>query len=268
MNPWQRNVRMIHQVSEVLDLDSAKWDKISDFIALIEAMREGVTQIDEDSRIPDYQINILFLKELKSRPEWDPWATDMLRSRRLDSPAPAEKLSFRDLAELAIEQEKLTLGMLKSTHHARSESTPLASHNAPPNFHKPSQEEINAFVIQQMKCDGDNSHRNHAYKTHRRRPSQEEINEYVIQQMYREQDHKTRTRSHSQPESKVHSSHQRAKTTSCTFCLDPNHQANNCWRRFRVALEAPHGNYLPKRVEYRTEIPGQPPMYRSGFTLF
>ncbi|KAE8313265.1 hypothetical protein P875_00064885 [Aspergillus parasiticus SU-1] len=267
MNTWQRNVRMIHQISEILDLDSAKSDTVADLIELIEAMREGLTQVNEECRIADSHINILFLNKLKSRPEWKSWATDMLRNSRLDSSNPADKMTFQELSELAMRHEKVMKGKKKNIQHSRSKSTPHASLDVPLDPRKLTQEEINAFVVQQMKRDDKAPRHNETVRQHRKKPSQEEINQYVVQQMRREQERKTRMRSHSQPEPRPQATHMRSTSTRCTFCGDSSHQYSNCWRRFRVAVEVPHGNFVPKRVEFRTEIPGQPPMYRSGFSL-
>ncbi|KJJ32974.1 hypothetical protein AFLA70_90g002620 [Aspergillus flavus AF70] len=267
MNTWQRNVRMIHQISEILDLDSAKSDTVADLIELIEAMREGLTQINEECRIADSHINILFLNKLKSRPEWEGWATDMLRNSRLDSSSPTDKMTFQELSDLAMRHEKVMKGKKKNTQHSRSKSTPYASLDVPLDPGQLTQEEINAFVVQQMKRDDKAPRHNETVRRHSKKPSQEEINQYVVQQMRREQERKTRMKSHSQPEPRAQATHVRSTPTRCTFCGDSSHQYNNCWRRFRVAVEVPHGNFVPKRVEFRTEVPGQPPMYRSGFSL-
>ncbi|KAF5864073.1 hypothetical protein ETB97_008811 [Aspergillus alliaceus] len=268
MNTWQRNVRMIHQITEVLDLDAAKTDPVADFIALIEAMREGLIHVDDDFQIPDSQINVLFLNKLKSRPEWNDWATNMLRNTRLDTQNPADRITFQELAELAIGYEKAMRRKNKGTQHIRSKSTPHASFDVPSNSRKFTQEDINAFVVQQMSRDGKTALHSENARQHSKKPSQEEINQYVIEQMHQEQERKTRLRSHSHPVPRVQTTHARSTAARCTFCGDSSHQYGNCWRRFRVAVEVPHGNFLPKRVEFRTEIPGQPPMYRSGFRLF
>ena len=99
MDPWQRNLRMIHHINEFLDLDSAKSNLVDEFIALFNAIREGLTHIDEDFYIPDSQINMLFLSKLKSRPQWSKWAKKMMRGL-------AERISFQELARLARAQEK------------------------------------------------------------------------------------------------------------------------------------------------------------------
>ncbi|GAB1202691.1 hypothetical protein APSETT445_001312 [Aspergillus pseudonomiae] len=267
MDIWQRNVRMIHQISEILDLDSAKSDTVADLIELIEAMREGLSQVNEEFRIADSQINILFLNKLKTRPEWKSWATDMLCNSRLNSSNPIDKMTFQEVSELAMRHEKVMKGKKRNIQHARSKSTPHSSLDAPSDSRKLTQEEINAFVVQQMKRDEKPPRHNGTIRRHSKKPSQEEINQYVVQQMRREQERKTRMRSHSQPEPRAQGTHVRSTPTRCTFCGESSHQYNNCWRRFRVAVEVPHGNFVPKRVEFRTEVPGQPPMYRSGFSL-
>ncbi|GAQ44453.1 hypothetical protein AtubIFM55763_011302 [Aspergillus tubingensis] len=270
MEPWQRNIRRMHQVSEVLDLDPQKSDMIADFVALIQAIREGLTQIDDDSYIPDSQINMLFLTKLKECPDWGDWASAMLRDGRMCSSNPTEQVTFQELAQLAMEQEKIRQQRGRSAwgtsgHGAakRGFASPL---EVPEDPRALTQDEINAFVVKQMHKDEAFRNRSGSVRRHAKRPSQEEINDYVVEQMRREREQATRNRSHSQPmqEGPV----QRPVQMRCTFCGDRNHQLSNCWRRWRVAVEAPNGNYLPKRVEYRTEFPGQPPMYRTGFTLF
>ncbi|KAK1141213.1 hypothetical protein N8T08_009252 [Aspergillus melleus] len=279
MDAWQRNMRMIHQISEFVDFDSAQSDSVADFIALIQATREGLTQIDDDFDIPDSQINTLFLTKLKARPEWDGWATAMLRDNRINAPNPEHRMTFQELAELAIDHEKALRGGAGGRHETRKvlPAEPLAG-PPPPLSNIPTvpeedvtQDDINAFVVQQMSRDDGYPRRRHTVRGHRKRPSQEEINDYVIHQMRRNNEpQKPRNRSQSQPEPRAQQNHSSSKPagTRCTFCGDPHHQTNHCWRRWRVAVEAPSGNFMPKRIEYRTEIPGHPPMYRTGFTLY
>ncbi|OOF97030.1 hypothetical protein ASPCADRAFT_205825 [Aspergillus carbonarius ITEM 5010] len=263
MEAWQRNIRRIHQVGESLDLDPTKYDTIVDFIALIQAVREGLACIDEDSHIPDSQINLLFLTKLKESPEWSDWASAMLRSRRMNTPNPADQITFQELADLAVEHERIRKrrGRPIWSDNGISRLDVAPSSKSPDDSHAVTQDEINAFVVRQMNRDEQFRSRSGSVRGHAKRPSQEEINDYVVEQMRREQEQTTRDRSYSQPV-------QRPVRMHCTFCGDRHHQLSNCWRRWRVAVEAPQGDYLPKRVEYRTEIPGQPPMYRSGFTLF
>ncbi|KAE8350995.1 hypothetical protein BDV28DRAFT_138059 [Aspergillus coremiiformis] len=228
-------------------------------------MREGQTQVDEDFQIPDLQINILFLQKLKSQPQWNDWATDMLRDGRLNAPNPANRMTFKELAELAIRHETVMRQKKNAIQHARSKPTSHPSFDGPSNSEARTQEEINMFVVQQMRRDENAPCRNESVKRYGKNPSQGEINEYVIQQMRREQ-RITRVRSQSQPEPRAQTK-ARSTLTRCTFCGDSYHQYDNCWRRFRVAVEVPHGNFMPKHVEFRTEMSGQPPVYRSGFGL-
>ncbi|KAI9934171.1 hypothetical protein ASPWEDRAFT_109272 [Aspergillus wentii DTO 134E9] len=273
MGSWQHNTRtmhLMHQIGEFLDLDSTS--NLAELSALIDAMREGLTQVDEGLQIPDAQINMLFLSKLKARPEWNDWATAMLRDPRVSTFSMTDgTMTFKELARLAIDQEifirtQKSKGAIK---HASSEPFPLAK-GEPIDTRGHTQDEINAFVVEKMSQDA--KFRPHGVRGHSKKPSQEEINEYVVQKMRREQEKKTRNRSQSQPEPRAlnHQRHQRQKSTQahCSFCGASYHPSSNCWRRWRVAAETPHANFLPKRVEYRTEIPGQPPMYRTGFSLY
>ncbi|XP_750423.2 uncharacterized protein AFUA_1G06740 [Aspergillus fumigatus Af293] len=269
MDTWQRNIRMMHQVGEFLDLDSTKSDMVAEFIALIQAVREGLMQIDDNFQIPDAHINTLFLTKLKSRPQWKEWATTMLRDPRITAANSTEHVTFQELASLAIEQEKaIQQGDAKGRNASDNAASVAATSNVEANPRALTQDKINAFVVKQMNHDGRYLPQNGNIKGHQKRPSQEEINEYVIQQMRKEQERKTRMRSQSQPGPERRNHRVRPNGARCTFCGDTHHQSNNCWRRWRVAVEAPQGNFLPKRVEFKSQIPGQPPIYRSGFTLF
>ncbi|PLB36383.1 uncharacterized protein BDW47DRAFT_108919 [Aspergillus candidus] len=292
MDLWQRNLRMIHQIGEILDFDSQA-NTIADFISLIEAMREGLSQIDDDFVIPDAQINNLFLTKLKQRPEWKLWAIETLQDSRLTAIDPTERMSFRELAELATQQEKIIRGQhaqippTKTTTTTTTTPATTATNSAPKaeapktrprasTTNALTQNEINAFVVHQMNHDGNYLRRAKSArapppvaKGHAKRPSQEEINAYVLQQM-RQDEHKTRSRSNSQPEPRTRSQRPppAAVAGRCGFCGDPHHQVSHCWRRWRVAVEAPQASFAPKRVDYKMQAPGQVPTYRSGFTLF
>lgn len=150
------------------------------------------------------------------------------------------------------------------------------------------QDEINAFVVRKMNQEtldhNSKPNRGRTMRGHMKRPSQVEINQFVVEQMRAEQEtgKGSRIRSYSQPESRARNHlpdvnqdqmllqrlqrHRSTRSPRCTFCGDV-HPSDRCWRRWRVAAEAPHANYAGKRVEYRTEVPGQPPMYRTGFML-
>lgn len=264
MDAWHRNIRMMRYISEFLDLDSTKSNLVAEFIALIDAIREGLQQIDEDFRMPDAQINILFLTKIQSRPGWTEWATDMLRDPRLNAPNPADKMTFQELANRAIEQEK-SIQRREQPGDIMEDPTSSSKPAPAPVPRVLTQDEINEFVMRKMTQDGKYGRRT---KGHMKRPSQEEINDYVVQQMRKEQERKTRMRSQSQPDPGPRGRDQRLLRPRCDFCGDASHPLNHCWRRWRVAAEAPQANFYPKRVEFRTEIPGQPPMYRTGFTLF
>ncbi|PKY04076.1 hypothetical protein P168DRAFT_290202 [Aspergillus campestris IBT 28561] len=284
MDLWQRNLRMIHQIGEILDFDSQA-NTIADFISLIEAMREGLSQIDDDFIIPDAQINNLFLTKLKQRPEWKLWATEKLQDSRLTAIDPTERMSFRELVELAQQQEKIIRGQPAQNPTTTTTTTTTTSSAPKTEASKTrprasttnalTQNEINAFVVHQMNHDGNYLRRTKSAKApapvkgHAKRPSQEEINAYVLQQM-RQDEHKTRSRSNSQPEPRTRSQRPppAAVTGRCRFCGDPHHQVSHCWRRWRVAVEAPQASFAPKRVDYKMQTPGQVPTYRSGFTLF
>lgn len=272
MDIYQRNIRLVQHIGEFLDLDSTKSHPISEFIALIDALREGLQQIDDGFRVPDAQICILFLSKLKARSEWSDWAAWMMRDPRLNSSDPAARMTFQELAERAIEREKLILEDGDGTSHGgldEDDSTAVGTSR----FSEPgisstarplSQDEINAFVMRKMNEDKQTGRRR---KGHHKRPSQDEINEYVVRQMRKEQERVTRNRSQSQPVASSEGYDRPRIRPRCGFCGDPAHPVDNCWRRWRVAVEAPQGNFAPKRVEFRTEIPGHPPIYRTGFSL-
>lgn len=325
MDPWQRNLRMIHHIDEFLDLDSAKSNLVDEFIALFNAIREGLTHIDDGYKIPDSQINMLFLSKLKSRPEWTDWATSMMHNPRVNASDPAESVSFQEVARLARAQEKAirdraeSIGRLvgknvdgeeldsatespmlpvqpppppvRADHE--SEVDPLGPAGwggaAPKRQTRPraftqgplTQDEINAFVVRKMNQEtlNPNLGRSRTVRGHMKRPSQEEINQYVVEQMRQEQDRRSRVRSYSQPEPRAQQQnrdqsllqhlqrHRSTRSPRCSFCGDV-HPSDKCWRRWRVAVEAPSANFSGKRVEFRTEVPGQPPMYRTGFSLY
>ncbi|KAL3472754.1 hypothetical protein BJX99DRAFT_234817 [Aspergillus californicus] len=273
MDSWHRNVRLLYQIDEFLDIDSAQPHFVADFIALIDAVCEGLNQIDETLRIHDSQINLHFLTKLKSRPEWQDWAMMMLRDSRINASNLTDCLSFRELADLALRQERI---ILQERHGKRKSDSggkvDISQSGEPATPRTLTQGEINAFVVHEMgnqrasrRLSQDS---NRDVRGHTKRPSQEEINEYVIRQMRRDQD-KVRARSYSQPEGQGRNQPQSKSTTMrCNFCGDTYHQSTNCWRRWRVAAEALQGNVTPKFVESRNGISVQPRMYVSGFSPF
>ena len=167
-------------------------------------------------------------------------------------------MTFQTLANLAIEQEKI----IQQGDHS-GESVVEGAGTSQPTPNALTQDDINEFVMRKMGQEKSG----HRTKGHSKRPSQEEINEYVVHQMRKEQQRTTRIRSQSQPEPRSQHHEQRLLHSRCGFCGDPHHRLSHCWRRWRVAAEEPQANFVPKRIEFRTEVPGQPPMYRTGFFL-
>ncbi|KAL4921584.1 hypothetical protein BDW62DRAFT_174005 [Aspergillus aurantiobrunneus] len=274
MDSWKRNVRLLHQIDEFLDVDSAQPHFVADFIALIDAVCEGLYQIDEDIRIPDSQINLHFLTKLKSRPEWRDWAMNMLRDSRINASNLTDCLSFRELADLALKQERLLLQERRTKRKSGSDGREYVFQSGVPETPRTlTQDEINAFVVQEMRNQRASRRlsqiSSHSARGHTKRPSQEEINEYVIRQMRRDQEQTTKARSYSQPVGHGRNQlHSEPTMTRCNFCADTYHQSTNCWRRWRMAAEALQGNATPKLVESRNGFPAQPRIYLSGFTPF
>ncbi|KAJ9307393.1 hypothetical protein DTO217A2_3075 [Paecilomyces variotii] len=256
MEASQKKIRLMHYIGEFLNLDFSSFDSVAEFIALIQALREGLTNIDDYFALQDFEVNVLFLSKLETQPEWKDWALTMLRDKRVNSTDPAQQMTFQELSRQAIKYEKAMLQKAEQPGEGRSS----------PDWTKPralTQDEINEFVTGQM----------HKYrkeqqpqKGHTKRPSQEEINEFVVQQMRKEQERKTRSRARSQPDMRK-AAQQRKEQLCCTFCGDRDHRLEKCWRRWRVVAEMPRANYTPKRVEFKREIPGQRPIYHGGFTV-
>ncbi|KAL2828734.1 hypothetical protein BDW59DRAFT_142944 [Aspergillus cavernicola] len=273
MDSWHRSLRLLHQIDEFLDVDSTQPHFVADFIALIDAVREGLNQIDDDLRIHDSQLNLHFLTKLKERAEWREWAMTMLRDSRINASSLTDCLSFRELADLALKQERTILRAHQNKRKSGSNEKGYASSSEEPTTPRAlTQGDINGFVVQQMsnrralqRLSHDS---NRSIRGHSKRPSQEEINEYVIQQMRRDQE-QARTRSYSQPERHgSNPSHPKPAMPRCTFCGDTYHQSTNCWRRWRVAAEALQGNAAPEFVESRNGVPVQPRIYLSGYSPF
>lgn len=232
MDAYQKNTRLINHVTEFLDLDGCKSNLIAEFIALIDALREGLQQADEGFRMPDAQINILFLTKLQSRPEWKNWATEMLRDPRLSLSDQAGRMTFQELADRAMERERMILGEEMPHGYLDADNDATGSGSSQPEVSsRPgalSQDEINAFVVRKMSEDRRDGH--HA-KGHFKKPSQDEINEYVARQMRTEQERMTGAGPGERDQPRIR--------PRCGFCGDPSHQVDNCWRRWRVALEPP-----------------------------
>ncbi|KAL4930682.1 uncharacterized protein BDV17DRAFT_36198 [Aspergillus undulatus] len=274
MDSWHRNVRLLHQIDEFLDVDSAQQHFVADFIALIDAVREGLREVDENLRIPDSQINLHFLTKLKSRPEWREWAMGMLRDSRINASNPADCLSFRELADLALKQERLLLRERRKKRTSGSKDKRYSSQSEESETPRMlTQDEINAFIAQEMRNQRASRRlsqiSNHNTRGHFKRPSQEEINEYVIRQMRQDQERKARSRSYSPPDKLHHNqAHSKPISNRCNFCGDTYHPSTNCWRRWRVAAEALQGNASPKLLDSRSGLLAQPQIYLSGLSPF
>ncbi|KAL4975698.1 hypothetical protein BDW66DRAFT_136628 [Aspergillus desertorum] len=260
MDSCHRNVRLLHQIDEFLDIDPTQPHFVSDFVALIDAVREGLYVIDEDIQIPDSQINLHFLTKLKSSPQWRGWALTMLRDSRINASNLTDSMSFRELADLALEQEQLLLQQRRAKPTTGIErSVPFAPLEVPQTSLSLTQEDINAFVVQAMQD------KRAPRCSHFKRPSQEEINEYVIRQMRRDQE-RTAKAPHSYSQSPKYSPNRlqsEPMTVRCNFCGDTYHQSTKCWRRWRVAAEALQGHPPPKLIEARNGLFAQPRIYLS-----
>jgi hypothetical protein len=245
---------MMHYIGEFLDLDVSSFDGMAEFMALIQAIQEGLTHIDDDFTVPDTYINLLLLSKLEAHPDWTEWARAMMQDKRLNASDLAEGMKFHELASLVLQREKAMrrqgLQNAKGTTHSKSRSQALT------------QDEINSFVVRQMRKDGQQVQ----WRRHSKRPSQEEINEFVIQQMRKEQERKARARSKSQPDMRQEAAAQRYVPSECFFCGEKDHPGQKCRHR-TVTVEVPRGNFTPKWVEFRTQLPGKPPVYRTGFAL-
>lgn len=275
MDSWHKNVRLLHQVDEFLDVDPHHPHFVADFIALIDAVREGLFEVDEGIQIPDSQINLHFLTKLKSRPDWRDWAMGMLRDSRINASNIAHCMSFRELANLALGHERHLLqerrtkrktGSNKSGSNARDSGYHSEVPETPRSL---TQNDINSFVVQEMHNQRASRRESrapvHNTRGHMKRPSQEEINEYVIRQMRRDQEQKVRSRSQSQPvQNPRHSVQAKPASNRCNFCGDTYHQSTHCWRRWRVAAEALQGNVAPKFLESRNGLVAQPRIYLAG----
>ncbi|KAL2808705.1 hypothetical protein BJX63DRAFT_408225 [Aspergillus granulosus] len=265
MDSWHRNVRLLQQIDEFLDVDSEQPHSVADFISLIDAVREGLNQIDEDLRIPDSQINLHFLTKLKSRPEWRDWAMAMLRDGRINTSNLTDCMSFRELGDHAVKEEQRILQEHRTMRRSGPDGNEYVARLGGPTAPRAlTQGDINTFVIQQMKHQRASRRLSQgsirSFCGHSKRPSQEEINDYVIRQMRRDREQAARARSHSQPEGQgTNQPHSKPETRRCTFCGDTYHQSTNCWRRWRVAAEALQGT-----ADTHNQISVQPQMYFSS----
>ncbi|KAL1968909.1 hypothetical protein VTN77DRAFT_1270 [Rasamsonia byssochlamydoides] len=159
MEDSQKNIRIMRYLGEFLDLDVSSFDSVAEFMALIQAIREGLTTIDDGFAVPDFHINLLLLSKLEAHPEWNEWARTMMQDRRLNASNPADRMKFHELASLAIQREKSMRQRAQVQQQtggkeaARSQMRPQAL----------TQEEINSFVVRQMRKDGQQQGRSHQH---------------------------------------------------------------------------------------------------------
>lgn len=208
----------------------------------------------------------------------------MLRDQRVNVSDSNKTMSFSELAELAIQHERDLKGKTRTrTKHAENNTGRLQNYT---------QEEINSFVIRQMRHTHNNPQRSestaNSFKRHSKRPSQEEINEFVVRQMREEQERKTRARSKSEPKpsnrttaaTKIEA-HRTTKSadddgqfTKCDTCGRITHAGQQkCHHQMTKqdtklpVVQVPRANFLPKKVEFVKKTAGGLPTYRTGFAL-
>ncbi|KKK14817.1 hypothetical protein P175DRAFT_0505293 [Aspergillus ochraceoroseus IBT 24754] len=201
----------------------------------------------------------------------------MLRDGRVNVSNLTNCLSFRELADLAVKQERAILKQQRNKSKKISDNkSTVTSSSSSTDLDTPrtlTQDDINSFVVQQMSNERAPWRLSWAsspsVRGHAKLPSQEEINQYVIRQMSREREQSLRAHSQSQPEPSMRSQpRSRPPIVRCTFCGDTFHQSTNCWRCWRVAIEALQPNAAPEPVESRNGVSIQPRIYVSGFTPF
>jgi hypothetical protein len=288
------SVRVMHYIGEFLDLDAKSFTNIAEFIALIQAIREGLGRIDPKFAVSDFHINILFLSKLQTHPKWHDWARHMLRDQRITVSDTSKTMAFHELAELAITREAYVKEKARA-RMAKKGSTYSHSHTHTGGcLQHYTQEEINSFVVRQMQTtNGSNNSSQQPpasnHKRHSKRPIQEEINEFVVRQMREERERITRSRSKSEPKPdavpkivaddrliKISGGHpNHPSTEKCDECgatQPPGHKClhlnnSNGKPEKPVVVQIPRANFLPKKVEFVTQTADGLPTYRTGFAL-
>lgn len=298
----------MHHISEFLDLDAESSTSISEFVALIQAIREGLGRVESGFAVADYYINILFLTKLEALPEWTSWARFMLRDSRVNaSDYSSERMPFHELADLAMrretelraqtarnkekekekdkEKEKMEKKHDEVDIKGQDKIPRIDDHDVNVNgngngngngnnqrLQSYTQEEINSFVVRQMQRNQPSSTA-HSSNGHTKRPSQEEINDFVVRQMWKEQERETQARSTSEPNSNrpiiTTTSTATNGTARCEKCGDEVHLGRQCHSNTttRTVAVIPRANFLPKKVEFRNETPGELPVYHTSFAL-
>ena len=222
----------------------------------------------------------------------------MLRDPRVNVSDSKKIMSFSELAELAIQHER---DMKTKTNKKHTEKNTGRLQNY-------TQEEINSFVIRQMRHTTHHHHNNNSnnhnpnshtrqesgsvnsLKRHSKRPSQEEINEFVVRQMREEQERKTRARSKSEPKplpqiplvTKVETNRTTKSVDDdryerCDTCGRITYHGQHCHHNVTAkkdtkdtqppVVQVPRGNFLPKKVEFVKRTADGLPLYRTRFAL-
>lgn len=209
----------------------------------------------------------------------------MLRDQRVNVSDSNKTMPFSELAELAIQHERDIKAKTRTRTKTENNTGRLQNYT---------QEEINSFVIRQMRHNNHNPQRSESttnVKRHSKRPSQEEINEFVVRQMREEQERKTRARSKSEPKpnqtamgtTKISiEAHRTTKSADdddqyakCDTCGRITHAGQQRCHHHDMAkkdaktpvVQVPRGNFLPKKVEFVKRTAGGLPTYRTGFAL-
>lgn len=339
MDSSQKNIRVMHYIGEFLNLDLASFGSVAEFLALIEALREGLMTVDDYFAVPDFHINMLFLSKLECHPDWTEWAKKMMRDKRINAIDPAKQMKFHELSQLAMEHEKY----LQNKTPINSESTVsehISNRVDRPSRSKPlglTQEETNTYVLRQMRKTAEKqrlaSHNNHRIEQgshltnegispsprptkpgqnhnpvhsrvspptnvngvsgHSKKPSQEEINDFVVRQMRKEQERKMRARSRSHPDlRKTQSapSNRSSKSTplpvrqdkpiqqpqnlmtdlasrKCQSCGEMKHPGEPCRSAIVVTADIPRKTFVSKRMDIRTKVAEKTPLFRTKFAL-
>jgi len=238
------NIRIMHYIGEFLDLDLASFDSVVGFLALIQAMRDGLTRIDEYFTIPDFHISVLFLSKLEAHPDWKNWARSMMQDRRMNTSDPAKRLDFNALAKLAIERETLMRQRVAMTRpRARTE----------PILQKPFKDPEAQYYY----CRSKNNRNSGA-------PSRESL----INEGQRAKEFSAQKRSRSQPAALRKAGPRKYyPLKECFFCGESDDPGHKCQRRMKAIVEVPRAGFVPKHIQYRTESVVRPPIYHRDVSL-
>jgi len=283
------NIRIMHHIGEFLDLDLASFDSVASFLALLQAMRDGLTQIDEYFAIPDFHLSVLFLSKLEAHPDWKAWARSMMQNKRMNTSDPAKRLDFNALAKLAIERETLmrqrvtvTRPRARSVEEFKSSSLqkllkdPEAqysrseSHRVPMPMTRPrarTVEETKSSTLQKPVLK-DPEAQHCRSKSHNRVPSRESLKgSGTDTKGQKEKELSAQKRNCSQPVAPQKSVPRKYPLKECFFCGESDNPGHKCQRRMKGMVEVPRAGFAPKQIQYRTEPVVRPPIYHRGVSL-